>query len=368
MVVLPRRLGGKTLSAEVVQPVETASTVVGRSVARREARRAGSRHATVGANVPQPQSTLVPLPLDLSADVSAVQVLRVVRQLLVDGDHRASAGDRLSRMAAVLTTGTAIETLMRLAWERVVFPSERKDVNKLKAHDIEGDVLHALIARGLKNSDTPKALRNGRNMVAHDGSIPSLEDARRHATNARSFASDLVRAAWDADLERLTATILVENTALRTWLDHGYALLTVPDYTFVDAGGNTFPEPELDAVSLAAGLAHGVFDDARKLVKWVRLDVPETRFELSSNEGHRTSLHELIDRLPAFQDDVLDFALGVPNADSARFRETQSVVVTGLSQNWVVPSGRRRMTNAEGARFALDFVTDWILRAQPHFR
>lgn len=311
----------------------------------------------------QPSSAALGPPLDLAADVATVQLLRVVRQLLVDAEHRAAASDPLSRMTSVLTVGTAIETLLRAVYERIC-ADPRHDVT---VQHVEGEVGKALAARGLRTPGRANALRHSRQGVAHHGAIPSGEDTRRHVAEARVFATDVVRATWAVDLECLTAVALVQDEFLRLLLVWAHALLDDPGFEFEDTDGHRWPGRHADRRALAVGFAGEVVRVTTARVIWPRLHKAQDRFR--SREDDRKT-ERLVDFLRGREDalrcDLLGFVLGVRQTDVARFLAVPALSPGFDAVGALHPTGTGGTPTDADARFTVDFATDWVLRAQPH--
>jgi len=314
---------------------------------------------------PQHPSAAVNPPIDLAMDPAAVQLLRVVRQLIVDAEHRAAERDPLSRMAAVLVVGTAVETLLRAVYERLCVDAGVD----APTQQIEREVGERLAARGLKHSPIAKAIRRSRDGVAHDAAIPSAEDTRRHVADARAFAVDVVRATWAVDLERLTAVALVQDDFLRLLLQWAYALLDDPAFEFEDTEGHKWPGRDTDRRALAAGFATEAVAIATSWITWPRLQGAPDRFRSREEDRKTERLVEFLrQREDALRGDVVAFVLGVRQPDVARFLAVPALRPGLDAVGALHPTGTGQRPSEDDARFAVDFATDWILRAQPHCR
>jgi hypothetical protein len=228
--------------------------------------------------------TSSPPPLSLVDDQPAVQVLRLVRSLLMQAERLSVSEDSLARMGTVLVAQTAIETLLRCAWERL----------------------------------TDKSNDNAQ-MV---------------------------------DVENLV-------------------LLDDPAYDLVDDEGNNTRVFESGCRSvLAVALARWAWESCNSNVLWPATDeAPELYTQLEYGQREQQDLQRNFrQREQALQFDVLALVLGIRQADVRRFRRVKQA---GLTMNpfgkwWITFEGSPR--DEPDARFAVEFATDWILRAQQHVR
>jgi hypothetical protein len=325
----------------------------------RPAPRSAGKGAVVTTTAPPAAS-----PLSLKNDDEALRVLQAVRSLLADAERLSVAEDPLSRMSTILVAQTALETLMRCAWERVTHKS--RDANM---EDIENELFALLRPHGLPHRDKTKALRLCRNAVAHHGSTPAAEDVSRHAVRAREFATTLVRVAWGEDLERLTGISMIEDERIRLYLDRAYRLLHDPAYVLEGGDGQEIRLEAAARPTVAVGIARAMWERARNRMLWANLDRATKLFpqlEYGQRENEELQKNYLA-REQALQTDLLALSLGIRQVDLHRFLTTEGAAV-GFSGD-----GRMLLTvhahaAADDARFVLDFTTDWVLRSQQHIR
>jgi excisionase family DNA binding protein len=310
----------------------------------------------------QPGEPARPLPLSIADDEAMFHLLVLTRELLVDAERRARAEDPVSRMAAVLVAGTAMETLLRSVAERL-YPGINHD--RKKAEQIEGDVMSVLEAHGATARSKGKALRVARNNVAHDGSIPSLEDVARHTRDARSVAAEVTRIVWATDLEALRSTSLIRPSRKRDLLEWGYNLLADPAYTRPDFSGKqrTFTGSH---PAIAAGFGFSAWAACNGSIIWSRLEAAGSPWGAFSGDfsGPNDAAQR---REDALRDDVLAFVFGIPQSDLRRFLSIPHASI-GFNPFGAMIVDIHNDPAPDDARFVLDFATDWILRAQVHLR
>lgn len=307
------------------------------------------------------------LPLSLVDDEPALQVLRLVRSLLVEAERLSVSEDSLARMGTVLVAQTAIETLLRCVGERLT-DKLRDDAS---ISDVEAHVVGQLKPRGLRHREKAKALRMCRNAVAHHGAVPSTEDIQLHASHARQFAANVVTIVWAIDLEKLYVTSLIENPQWRRWLESAYGMLEDPAYELLDEAGTTCGALEPGARALiAVALARLAWNTCNNNVLWPATDQTPSLFgRLGHEKQEQRSLQQRYEkREKALQFDVLALVLGVRQADVRRFLQIKQMII------FESPAGQWEFTKHDeppdvvDARFAVEFATNWVLRAQQHVR
>lgn len=260
-----------------------------------------------------------------------------------------------------------------------------------RAPDSEGDAdighilkeifkRYATQSQRLRQPPDLRHFRSLRNSVVHAGAEPSPSDTGRYLKVARDFIRDLARSTWDVDLDRLTTATVISNGRLRHLLQTADALLTDPAHIPILEDGEPFPmgtylNTEDGRRRLAVGVADLAWRWCWRAVsfKWEdrRDDLLDDAEIMHPVDGAlKQVLMSIRDRAAhargELRCDLLAMALGVPLPDLRRFETIKGVPIdrwsghVSITINGSAPS-------PDDARFAVDFVIDWVLRSEQHF-
>jgi hypothetical protein len=181
----------------------------------------------------------------LELDEQRLNAFIVARGLLEHGTI-GQDGTAPGAIAAVILYDVAVETAAKAAVRvrtPVEFPGSGYVVKPTKRPQQQKEylpwVLDQLLAvyRELQSNGQAewqalreaRALHDYRNLVQHQGTIPSLQDVDRQRFRATDFISSLTRSFFDRDLSEVSRAILVEDLEVRSSIQEAERRLAAGD-------------------------------------------------------------------------------------------------------------------------------------------
>ncbi|MBS2031947.1 MAG: hypothetical protein JST54_28880 [Deltaproteobacteria bacterium] len=137
---------------------------------------------------------------------------------------RLAAGELsdLGNMQALLTADIAVETLGKIALERVPLPHGQQRRREANAQDIVAALEQAYPSLGGRpEMQTATRLRQARNPVQHQGHVPSPSEVSRHLADVESYMRLVVCEAYGISFDEVSSISLVRTEWLRDALEQG---------------------------------------------------------------------------------------------------------------------------------------------------
>ncbi len=158
----------------------------------------------------------------MTTKTKTVQAL-VVRDLWERARQDARSDVDASWMAAALLAGLALETALRAA-----YPQDKNGPDLVRLIPEFSKDSRARVS--VEQTDAAHRLRKLRNDVQHDGKVPSRGDLRRHLDDVEPFLAEVVRVAFDANLNDIRLVDLLDDPLLAPALREAYQCIDTGDH------------------------------------------------------------------------------------------------------------------------------------------
>ena len=137
---------------------------------------------------------------------SEIRRLVLAKTLYLHGCTHASRKDNVSRMLAVHHFDNAVEMVLKCVATKQGIRPERK-------HFYFGDLLGKM--DGLPLKEQMKGLHEVRNIVQHQGDIPSTDSVIKYKSYTEDFFKEVCGGIFNVPYEELFLSALIENEDLR---------------------------------------------------------------------------------------------------------------------------------------------------------
>ncbi|HZX13777.1 MAG TPA: hypothetical protein VFF49_05185 [Thermodesulfobacteriota bacterium] len=142
---------------------------------------------------------------------SEIRRLVLAKKLYLRGRNHASAKDEVSRMLAIHHFDNVVEIVLKCVATKFGVVSSSKQEFKFK------DLWNEIVQRGMKLNlkDQMFTLHDLRNLVQHQGEIPSKETVTKYKGYAEDFFKKVCSNIFNVSYEKLHLSQLIENVKLR---------------------------------------------------------------------------------------------------------------------------------------------------------
>lgn len=148
---------------------------------------------------------------DVEEKNSEIRRLILAKKLYVHGCSHASAKDEVSRMLAIHHFDNAVEIILKcVATKCDVVSSSRQE---LRFKDLWNELVQPYVNLPLK--DQMFSLHDLRNLIQHQGDIPSMEAVIKYRGYVEDFFNKVYSEIFNVSYEKLYLSLLIENEKLR---------------------------------------------------------------------------------------------------------------------------------------------------------